>query len=103
MEVLVGGDHHRGHFRALDEFVEIGGNEVRTDFFGDQFRTLGVLFRQTDPVDFRVARGKLPADKPDASGADDGKANAFGFFRCHGLRTCLLLRKHEGPAESRIV
>ena len=46
-------------------------------FSRDELRALRVLLGDADPVDLRMARGKLAADQSDAAGADDGEADAF--------------------------
>ena len=80
VQVLVGRNHRGGHFGPLEEFVEVGGDEIRADLLGHELCALRVLLRDADPIDLGVASGEFTANQADASRADDRKSDAFGLF-----------------------
>ncbi len=80
VQVLVGGDDHRVDLRAREQLAVIGGDEIRAAFLAHDFAALGIDLGEADPVHLGMAGGELAANQPDATRADDGEADAFGFL-----------------------
>src|SRR5437763_13893335 len=49
VQVLVGRDDRGRHFRTREELAEVGGDELRLAFVGDELRALALKIRDADP------------------------------------------------------
>ena len=80
VQVLVGGDDGGGDFRSRQQLAVAGGDEIGADARGDVAAAIVFELGDADPFDRRMARRHFAAEQADASGADDGKADALGVL-----------------------
>jgi hypothetical protein len=99
MQMLVGGDDDRGHFRPLEQLAEIAGEEIGADLLRHLLGARGPGLGDADPIDLRVPRGDLAAEQTDPAGADDGKPDAFRvlFDGCLPLECELVVPAKAAP------
>ena len=77
MGVLVGRNDRRGDLRALQQFVVVGGEEVRLGVLRQFLADLGIGVTQAEPADAGIIPGELGADAADRAAADHGQADLF--------------------------
>src|SRR5580704_7209001 len=80
MQVLVGGDDRRGHFRARQQLAMIGGDKIGADARGNIAAAIVIELGNADPFHRRMARRHLAAEQADAPRADDGETDALGVL-----------------------
>ena len=75
-------DDYGRHFRTLDDFGVVRRNELRACQFGETARTGDVPIRHRQIAHRRMLRSETRAQRPDAPGTHDGKADVLAARAC---------------------